>query len=404
MSAQRGDERTDGRDRRSGGGGSAVRVGLASLVGVVGVTLATWQVWNSAAPARVSSATRADLPGGGPGGEPGGARGGPPGHAPRGPGGIGTGDDDGGGNRLVVNAPGPDGGMRRVEASSVEDAAKQLGITPDELRARIASQGGGGGGPGPGPRRVENPFRAQGETLRFEAPAEATAEPLRATLKRAIEARLALVVDWGTSPVKTADDIADRAATALMARMRGEAAWAGAVTSLGGDAGALPKAGAEGGGGAAAAIYKVFEGAGVDVSQVSARKGAAGGPMMGGGAPSPKGGAGASGEGGRRPRAVSVSRSAGPGGGGASDLEMLLPTGDEFAAVQGYAGDPLPEVEIEVPVRLSGVNAPAGSARLSVVMAPVSADGPWQPAAFVLRIDDGPAGDALMRAIRPPKK
>jgi len=382
-------------ERRGGRGGSALRVGLASLVGVAGVTLATWQVWNSAAPARVSSATRSDLPGPG-------ARGGPPGHAARGAGGIGNGEDDGGGNRLVVNAPGPDGGMRRVEASSVEDAARQLGITPDELRARIATQGGGGGGPGAGPPRVENPFRAQAGTLRFEAPADATAEPLRATLKRAIEARLALVVDWGTSPVKTADEIADRAATALMARLRGEAAWAGAVASLGGDAGALPKSGAEGGGGAAAAIYKVFEGAGVDVSQISARKGAAGGPMMGGGVPGPKSGAGGSGEGGRRPRAVSVSRSAGPGG--ASDLEMLLPTGDEFAAVQGYAGDPLPEVEIEVPVRLSGVDAPAGSARLSVVMAPVSADGPWQPAAFVLRLDDGPAGDALMRAIRPPKK
>lgn len=387
MGTQRGDERREGR-----GGRSAVRVGLASLVGVAGVTLATWQVWNSAAPARVSSASRVDLPGAGAPGRPPGA------------GGIGAAGEDGSADRLVVNAPGPDGGMRRVEASSVEDAAKQLGISPEELRGRIARRGGGGGGggPGAGPPRVENPFRAQAGTLRFEAPSEATAEALRATLKRAIEARLALVVDWGTSPVKTADEIADRAATALMARMRGEAAWAGAVTSLGGDAGAVPKAGSEGGVGAAAAVYRVFEGAGVDVSQVSARKGAPGGSMMGGGAPSPKGGAGASGEGGRRPRAVSVSRSAGAGG--ASDLEMLLPTGDEFAAVQGYAGDALPEVEIEVPVRLSGVDAPAGSARLGVVMAPVNADGPWQPAAFVLRLDDGPAGDALMRAIRPPKK
>lgn len=379
-----------------------MRIAIASLIGAAGVSLAVWQVWSSAAPVKVTSAARRDVPGGGGGG--GGPR--------RAVATDGEGEPGDGPGAVVLNVPDPsqEGGMRRIEATSIEDVARQLGITADELRRRMAErQGGDGGGPdgpperrvvrGPGGERDEimpNPFK-DAKGLQFEAPDAKTSVAARAALKRAIEAQLASVVDWGTAPVSTAEAIAEAAATAIVERLRGGAAWPDAVVALGGNRAAVPTDknpdGTPNLGGAGSMLLTVFQGAGVDVSRVSVRKGASSTEGL---APSPA----RAGDGPAK-RAIAVTRDAGPDGVG--EMAVRMPTGDEFPDVQGFSTDTLPEVEIQVPVNLAQIEAPPGTARVSVIMAPVKADGPWQPAAFILRIDNGPAADAFMKTLRPRK-
>jgi hypothetical protein len=196
--------------------------------------------------------------------------------------------------------------------------------------------------------------------------------------------------------VSTADAIAEAAATAIVERLRGGDAWADAVAALGGHRAGVPTGkNADGtpATGAGAMLLRVFEGAGVDASRVSVRKGATSTEGL---APAPP----RAGDGPAR-RAVAITRDAGPDGTG--ELAVRMPTGEEFPDVQGFAGDALPEVEIQVPVNLAQIEAPPGAARVSVIMAPVRPDGPWQPAAFILRLDNGPAADAFMKTLRPRK-
>ncbi|MGD9688648.1 MAG: hypothetical protein AB7K52_03195 [Phycisphaerales bacterium] len=352
-----------------GTGGRRVKMLVAGLFAVCALGAAAWQWQAYSRPrpnAREARLARAGEPGG-PG--PAGAAG--HGEAPVAPGDAPTGVA--GTTRRVVDGPSgasPPGGIER-SAGSLEEAARQMGTTPEALREQL--------------EWMRPDASVMGE-VPFEFPAsrsDAEAASVRELLKVNIEKAAPAVLRWSTAPSSEAEQLAVASTEAILGRVRGEEAYRSMVAQLGGDASSLPvMAGANGAPARGAELRAAMSGASIEPTKVRLR---ARPVPEDGGLALPKD---------APPGAMMVTKS--QTGDGPEITQIIAPTGGLFPAAASAAdGEATRVVEVRVPLKFATVRVDPGMASLIVTMVRIK-DGTWQPLQFAIFISDEAAAKALL--------
>lgn len=326
----------------------------------------------------------------------------PPGMAGAGPRRIAAGPGGGGvevklgpeaAQRLGITQEELDARVKELLATGVSprDLGRELGLgdVPMEVTRRVEGVEGGEGGmggarpelePAPvGPFEFVRPDSAV-ESARLEGVMEAKVEEMGAGVEG---------VDVGRGDAR---NIARAARLALAAPARGRSAFAEAVRELGGVLGED-----RGLTGSAVAIAGMMEGAALDPTKVRVKGVEAGVTDR---MPMPRRAGEADGErpGGGFRMMMSIMRTR-DGDAEGELATMTMPVGDVWPQTADEVEDEVIAVEARCPVRLKNLDVKDGDAEIGVVMVRERESRTWQPVRYVLYIRDSKAARGFARAL-----
>lgn len=268
-----------------------------------------------------------------------------------------------GAERRIVRPGG--GGGHELTANNIEEAAEQLGTSPEVLRSRMEWM------------KTDDAAMPEAKLAYQKTKAAEEATSVRQLLISSIEKQAPALLSWSTAPTSEASALANASAAAILGRVRGDSEYRAAITGLGGDASKLPPIDPTKG----AALREALDGATLDPVNIRLRKA----PSENEGMPIPKN---------LPPNAMIVAAMA--MGDGPEVTQMISSAGALFPATAEREEKKLHAIEVRVPLKFATVGVPDGKASLSVVMVRIK-DGQWQPGQFMIYIADEAAARALTR-------